>query len=94
MDALQTAVDIVGGQTALAAVLGVKQQNVWNWLSRAAFVPPVHCPAIEPATGYVVMRWHLRPHDWWRIWPELIGAPGAPETARKLRTSRVKGDKA
>lgn len=22
--------------------------------------------------------WDLRPNDWHRIWPELIGTPGAP----------------
>lgn len=41
------------------------------------------CPAdrgaaIESATGGVVRRWDLRPADWYRIWPELIGAEGAP----------------
>lgn len=25
--------------------------------------------------------WSLRPNDWHLIWPELIGAPGAPEVA-------------
>lgn len=25
-----------------------------------------------------VRRWDLRPADWHRIWPELIGAEGAP----------------
>lgn len=25
-----------------------------------------------------VRRWDLRPDDWHRIWPELIGAEGAP----------------
>ena len=25
--------------------------------------------------------WDLRPNDWHRIWPELIGADGAPEVA-------------
>jgi hypothetical protein len=25
-----------------------------------------------------VARWDLRPDDWHRIWPELIGAEGAP----------------
>lgn len=41
-------------------------------------VPPLWCPAIESATDKVVRRWHLRPHDWHRIWPELIGVEGAP----------------
>ena len=33
---------------------------------------------IEIATDGKTMRWHLRPADWYRIWPELIGADGAP----------------
>lgn len=40
---------------------------------------PEYCVAIEQATGGVVRRWDLRPDDWHRIWPELIGTEGAPE---------------
>lgn len=35
--------------------------------------------AIEQATDGAVCRRDLRPDDWWRIWPELIGADGTPE---------------
>jgi len=77
MSALQTAVDKVGGQAALASAIGVRQQHVWNWLKRDNSVPPVHCAEIERATG--VKRWSLRPDDWYRIWPELVGAKGAPK---------------
>lgn len=79
MIALQNAVDGLGGQAALAAAIGVKQQHVWNWLNRGdGTVPTDHCAAIEQATNSAVMRWDLRPSDWWRIWPELIGKKGAP----------------
>lgn len=77
MSALIRAIDQAGGQRALAEALGVKQQNVWNWLNRDQRVPAEHCAAIEHATG--VSRWELRPEDWWRVWPELIGADGAPD---------------
>lgn len=40
---------------------------------------PELCVAIEQATDGVVMRWSLRPNDWYRIWPELIGIEGSPE---------------
>lgn len=40
---------------------------------------PELCVLIERATDRSVMRWDLRPKDWHRIWPELIGADGAPE---------------
>ena len=34
--------------------------------------------AIERATDGAVRRWDLRPDDWHRIWPELVGMDGAP----------------
>lgn len=37
-----------------------------------------NCVLIERATGGVCKRWDLRPNDWWRHWPDLIGTPGAP----------------
>lgn len=40
---------------------------------------PVYCVRIERVTGGEVCRWDLRPDDWWEIWPELVGVPGAPE---------------
>jgi len=40
---------------------------------------PELCVLIEADTGRAVMRWDLRPEDWHRIWPELIGSAGAPE---------------
>jgi DNA-binding transcriptional regulator YdaS (Cro superfamily) len=39
---------------------------------------PENCVAIEQATEGRVRRWDLRPEDWHRIWPELIGTEGAP----------------
>ena len=36
---------------------------------------------IEKASSQSVMRWDLRPLDWHKHWPELIGKPGAPELA-------------
>lgn len=84
MEALSTAVALLGGQTALADAIGVRQQNVWNWLNRpGSLIQPEHCAAIEVATGKKVRRWHLRPDDWHRIWPELIGTKGAPSIAHR-----------
>lgn len=36
------------------------------------------CTQIEIASDGAVRRWHLRPDDWHRIWPELIRADGSP----------------
>jgi DNA-binding transcriptional regulator YdaS (Cro superfamily) len=41
-------------------------------------VPADRAAEIERACAFNVMRWDLRPDDWHRIWPELIGAEGAP----------------
>jgi len=79
LSSLARAVEIAGGQAALAAAIGLKQQNIWNWLNRGDGIPPAeYCAAIEVATACEVRRWELRPEDWWRIWPELIGIEGAP----------------
>lgn len=40
---------------------------------------PELCVRIEQETRGAVRRWHLRPGDWHRIWPELIGASDAPD---------------
>lgn len=36
---------------------------------------------IDVKSRSAVRRWDLRPDDWHRIWPELIGADGAPAVA-------------
>jgi DNA-binding transcriptional regulator YdaS (Cro superfamily) len=75
MQALDEAIRAAGSQAALAAACGVVQGAVANWKARGS-VPAEHCAAIEAATG--VHRFRLRPDDWHRIWPELIGREGAP----------------
>jgi DNA-binding transcriptional regulator YdaS (Cro superfamily) len=49
--AVVRAADIAGGQSALARIVGVKQGHVWDWIYSTGLPPPVHCPAIEIATG-------------------------------------------
>lgn len=62
--ALTRAVEICGGQSALARAVGVKQAHVWNWLNVSKRVPADHVPAIEKATGGKVTRRDLRPDLW------------------------------
>jgi DNA-binding transcriptional regulator YdaS (Cro superfamily) len=58
--ALQTAIDRAGGQTALAAKIGVRQSLISFWLKQAKEgAAPDKVPAIEQATG--VPRYELRP---------------------------------
>ncbi len=65
------------GLTPLASALCVSVQRLANWIERG--VPVDMCAAVEKGTSGEVMRWHLRPTDWHRIWPELVGSDGAPE---------------
>lgn len=61
-NALQRAVEITGGQSALARAIGVKQAHVWYWLNRMqGKVTAEHVLAIESATGGQVTRSELRP---------------------------------
>lgn len=52
---------------------------------------PEYCVAIEKATDGKVTRWDLRPGDWWRIWPELVDAPGAPPLPKEPATAEEGG---
>ncbi|MBL8807517.1 MAG: molecular chaperone TorD family protein [Rhodospirillales bacterium] len=60
-EALSKAVELVGGQTQLARLLGVKQSHVWHWLNRAERLPAEFVLPIENATGGQVNRHMLRP---------------------------------
>jgi DNA-binding transcriptional regulator YdaS (Cro superfamily) len=40
---------------------------------------PAKCVEIERDSEGELRRWDLRPRDWHLIWPELIGAEGAPQ---------------
>lgn len=50
--ALEEAVSVMGGQTALAAACGplVKQQHVWNWLNRSGRLPDQYALKVAAAT--------------------------------------------
>ena len=61
MEALKRAVEIAGGQTALAKALGVQQAHVWNWLNRDSALPAEYVIPIERATKGRVSRHELRP---------------------------------
>ena len=74
---LDRAIKAADGVGALAELIGANQTTVSMWRTRGkGRVPTEYCAAIHAATG--VPRWDLRPDDWHRIWPELIGADGAP----------------
>lgn len=60
-EALQLAVDICGGQTALAERIGVSGSFVTMCLSGVKPIPAGRCIAIELATDGEVTRYQLRP---------------------------------
>lgn len=79
MSPIARAIQHFGNQSALAVALGLRQPTISEWLRGDRPVPIERCTAIEQATAGAVRRWDLRPDDWHRIWPELIGAEGAPD---------------
>jgi DNA-binding transcriptional regulator YdaS (Cro superfamily) len=64
LTALKKAVELAGGQTALARAVDAKQVNVWSWLNRSKKTPPEYVIPVEKATG--ISRHKLRPD----IYPE------------------------
>ena len=82
---INTYLSRAGAETAvaLAAAIGVNPDQVRQWRHRHAGrrPDPRYCVSIERATAGMVTRQELRPDDWHRIWPELIGTEGAPPVA-------------
>lgn len=68
---VEKAIQIVGGSTALARLLGVTPPTVHEWKVGKRPVPIERCLAIERATSGAVTRLDLRPNDYLEIWPEL-----------------------
>ncbi|GGN37616.1 MULTISPECIES: helix-turn-helix domain-containing protein [Marinomonas] len=64
MSAIAKAVEIVGSQTALAKMLGVKQAHVWNWLHVHKRSPAKYIRRISQATnGQVTESDLLKDHE-------------------------------
>lgn len=67
-----------GQKKDLAQALGVSSAYLYQMATARRPVPPDLAPSIEHHTSNQVRRWDLRPDDWHRIWPELIGSQDAP----------------
>lgn len=68
---------------ALAQKVGLSEQYLYQCLTgRNTGMSAEEAVRVERASGNVLRRWHLRPKDWFRIWPELIGRKGAPKVER------------
>lgn len=60
---IRRAAQIAGSQASLGRSVGVAPTVVWQWLNGLRPVPPLHCPAIERATGVTCEQ--LRPDLCW-----------------------------
>ena len=50
MSAIEKSINIIGSQTKVAHMLGVKQSSVWNWIHRGR-LPAKHIRRVAIATG-------------------------------------------
>lgn len=64
MDTINRAIEIAGGQSALAAKIGVSAGLVGHWATGRRPVPLGRCAAIEAETG--VKAEELRPDAIWQ----------------------------
>lgn len=65
-----------GFQARLARRCSISRQTVNEWPESGIPIP--YCADAEKECDNEFRRWHFRPDDWHRIWPELISAEGAP----------------
>ena len=76
MDPIDRAAEILGSQTALAALCGVSKGAVSQWKEKHRRVPAEYCPLIERATAGEVRCEDLRPDIAWDVL--RLQADGAP----------------
>lgn len=65
--ALKRAAELLGGQVAVARVLGYEdRRHVWPYFNTPRAFPAEHCPKIEEATKGAIRCEDLRPDvDWY-----------------------------
>lgn len=73
---------------ALAQLVGVDEQYLYQCLTGRKAMKPEEAVRAERLSNRALRRWDLRPKDWHLIWPELIGAPGAPEVASDTASAK------
>lgn len=78
--ALTRAVDLLGGQAAMARLLKVSQPSVFGWIKRGKGLPADHALAVEAATG--VSKHDLRPNIYPRDAQAAADQAGHVEAAR------------
>lgn len=68
-------------QASFAAACGTTIGYLRKAISTKQALSPVVCSLAERHSHGAARRWDLRPEDWHLIWPELVGADGAPPVA-------------
>lgn len=61
IEALEKAVRLAGGQSALARLIGKKQSHVWTWINRGCRAPADQVIPISRAVDLAVTPYELRP---------------------------------
>lgn len=80
VQAIAQAIELAGGPAAVARGLGgISVQAVCFYRDGKRQMPADLMAELERLCGQRLRRWHFRPRDWHRVWPELVGADGAPE---------------
>jgi len=77
-----------GDGVRIAKAVGVHPVMVTQWARGIKTpIPVARCTAIETATNGRVMRWNLRPDDWFLHWPELRRVKGAPPVRERAKAA-------
>jgi DNA-binding transcriptional regulator YdaS (Cro superfamily) len=71
-------IDRLGGTAAVARRIGAQPASVSEWRKKRIPEGRLIELGAEIERAGIMPRWALRPDDWHRIWPELVGAEGAP----------------
>lgn len=63
---------------SLAEATGASEQYLYQCLTGRRDMAPAEAMRLETETRGELRRWALCQKTWHRIWPDLIGAEGAP----------------
>ena len=74
---------------ALARLTGTTFLHLRNIAFSGKSCGPLLAVALDAATDGAVRRWDMRPDDWHRFWPELIGTEGAPAVPTTAEVGHV-----
>lgn len=66
----------------IASVCGVDDQFLYQCLTGRRQMDAKDAVRVESRSDGRIRRWQLRQKDWHEVWPELIGAEGAPAVAQ------------